>query len=75
MGSRGPVARRLVLLEVVAPLEVVGVHLVLWDEVVLVPVGEEPAVLAAHQPAVVGVHVTCLAWSNGIMVLSSLSLR
>ena len=61
-----PVAGRFVLLEVVAPLQVVGVHLVLGDELVLVPVREEPAVLAAHQPSVVGVHVTCLiVWVLG----------
>ena len=55
-----PVAGRLVLLEIVAPLQVVDVHFVLRYELILIPVREEPAVFAAHQPSMVGVHVTCL---------------
>ena len=64
MRRRCPVAGRLVLLKVVSPLEVVGVHFVLWDEVILVPIREEPAVLAALQPSVVGVHMTGLVARN-----------
>ena len=59
-----PVAGRFVLLEVIAPLQVVGVHFILRDESILVSVREEPAVFAAHQPSVVGVHVTCLVECN-----------
>merc|ERR1719450_117767 len=51
---------RFVLLEVVPPLEVVGVHLVPGHKGVLVPISEEPAVPAALQPPVVGVHVARL---------------
>ena len=63
-----------VLLEVVAPLEEVGVHLVPGDEMVLVPVGEEPAVLAALQSSVVGVHVTGLVKRNEVFFGPDLTL-
>ena len=69
-----PVAGRLVLLKVVSPLEVVRVHFVLRDEVILVPVREDPAVLAALQSSVVGVHVTGLVKRNEVFFGPDLTL-
>ena len=60
VGSWRSVAGWFVLLEVVSPLQEVGVHLVLGDEGVLVPVSEEPAVFAALKTSMIGFHLTCL---------------